>query len=53
MKDLKSFLFHFFILDFDLLSCELDNFTFDLLYLVNLSCYYIKAKKKLPYSPSS
>ena len=34
----------FFIPDFNLLSCELDNFTFKVLYWVNLYWYYIKAK---------
>ena len=35
-------LFFFFIADFNLLSCELDHFTFKVLYLVIL--YYIKTK---------
>ena len=34
----------FFILDFSLLSCELERFTFKVLYCVNLYRYYIKTK---------
>ena len=34
----------FFIPDFILLSCELDSFTFKVLYWVTLYKYYIKAK---------
>ena len=32
MKDLKLLRFHFFIVDFNLLSCELDKLTFNVLY---------------------
>ena len=34
----------FFIPDFTLLSCELDNYTFKVLYWVILHWYYIKTK---------
>ena len=34
-----------FIPDFKLLSCELDNYTFKVLYLVVLYWYYIKENK--------
>ena len=37
-------LLQFFIQDFNLLSCELDNFTLKVLYFVILYIYYIKAK---------
>ena len=33
-----------FIRNLNLLSCELDNFTFKMLYWVILYCYYIKVK---------
>ena len=45
MKDLKLLEYHFFIPDFNLLSFELDNFLFKMLYSVILYyIYYIKAK---------
>ena len=34
----------FFILDFNLLSCELENFTFQVLYWVFFYGYHMKAK---------
>ena len=35
----------FFILDFNLLSCQLDSFMFKVLYWVILYCHYIKVKE--------
>ena len=40
----KLLQYHFFILDFNLLSCDLDNFMIIVLYWVNLYWYYIKVK---------
>ena len=51
MKGLKL-LQYFSIPDLNLLSCELGNFTFKVLYWVNLYWYYIK-KIKIQYSNSS
>ena len=42
MKDLELFWYHFFILDFNLLSFELGNLTFKVLCLVIL--YHTEAK---------
>ena len=42
MEDSKL-LVQYFITDFNVLSCELDNFTFKLLYWVIFYWYYIKA----------
>lgn len=44
MKDLKLLQFQFFIPDFNLLRCELENFSFELLYLTILKQYDIKTK---------
>ena len=44
MKNLKL-LQNFSIPDFNLLSCELDNFTFKVLYWVALYWYYVKANQ--------
>ena len=51
MKGLKL-LQYFSVPDLNLLSCELGNFTFKVLYWVNLYWYYIK-KIKIQYSNSS
>ena len=44
MKD-SRYSVPFFIPDFNLLSCELDNFTFNMLYLAILHECYIKEKQ--------
>ena len=44
MKCSKLIQFHFYIQDFNLFSCELDSFTFKVLYWVILYQYYIKTK---------